>query len=83
MRWKSNKTKPVKNGLMDQIVYINKKGYVFYNVPLTGWGRDAKIGGKSWSEVKDDFMAWEYMDLFEQHFMKKTIDRLVKLLGDK
>lgn len=79
MRWKSNKTKPVKNGLMDKIIYLDSSGKPHYNVPLSGWGRDARIDNKDWKDLKDDVWAWEYMDKFEQHFLDKTIKSLISI----
>lgn len=79
MRWKSGKTKPTKNGLMDKIIYLDQTGKAHYNVELTGWGRSAKIGGKSWNEIKDEILCWEYMEKFEETFLYKTIKSWVRI----
>lgn len=79
MRWKSNKTKPTKNGLMDSIIYLDSTGRPHYNVKLTGWGKDARIDGKTWNEIKDDVWAWEYMNRFEEYFLYKKIKPLINM----
>ena len=73
MRWKSNKTKPTKNGLMDSIIYLDSTGQPHYNVKLTCWGKDARIDGKTWNEIKDNVWAWEYHLLRRTDSLEKTL----------
>lgn len=83
MRWKTNKTKPVKNGLDDKIVIVDVLGYFHFDVELTGWGKGAKIGNKSWNEIKDAVVFWQYMTVLRQDILNKLIKKWVEIFKER
>jgi S-adenosylmethionine hydrolase len=82
MRWKSNHTKPTKNGIYDKVVIIDLFGNIYYNVELTGWGKSSKIGGKSWNEIKKNVVFWQYMHKLEVELLKKLAMKMTHNLAE-
>jgi hypothetical protein len=80
IRWKSNKTKPVKNGMYDSIVIIDLFGNIYYNVELTGHGKKSLIGGKKWEEIKREVVFWQYMHKLEVELLTKLAFKLTSYL---
>lgn len=82
IRWKSNKTKPAKNGIYNTIVIIDLFGNIYYNVELTGFGKNSLIGGKKWKDIKRDVAFWQYMHTLEVDLLFKLAFKLVHYLAE-
>ena len=87
MRWKKGSPKIILNtsGLakfetIDTIAVIDIYGHIYFDLKITGRGKNMRIGNKCWQEVKDKIIYWQYMNVIEVEIIHKLGDKYLNLL---